>query len=839
VSQELSKLTVSFEGDASDFIKACQAAGKAADSFAKDTEEAADRGSQAFAKWVKGTATEINSVMSLIGRATSAFESLFSLLEDTAKSKAAETYFVNAGKSLEMFRQATHGLLSDADLMKKSNLADSMGVSTEAFLKLANVAHAAALKTGQSYEYMFDSIITGTARASRLLLDNLGIIVSVKEANQRYAQSLKDADVAGQYHNKTIEQIVKSLTKQQTQEAFVEEVMRKSQGTLDEYAKTGGLAADNYSRFHAALENLKKAIGDLASDAGPLGAVASALQSIASAIERIAKFGGAGIGESALAGLKGAGKSMLSLAKGPLGTIMDEKASFGDKTLSVVQLALPAGLGVPLSQLTGGAGGAIAEQDTAATKAENQLSMILIRTKDDMEKAGVSTKEALTMSTDKLSSLDVATQSLVASFLAFNKMLGNKYHLSASEMTGEAGPPGVMPPGKVKKEHEGFLAIGGPLYSAIEKKINDEYDRDLAYIEKVSKLKAENEQKAGQVALEDAQKDQERLEREKLKEITIRQEWNKKIKEMMDAQDAAVKTAVIGAGESLAKGDASGFVSAISTAIGTIAGQPEIGAAIGAVLGPLIGALEPVIVLFGDIAKGVGQLVKLALLPFLNALLPLGPSLEFLLAAVGAFIGEALQPIIPLFATIIDGISLLISGIAWAVVVLAPFADMVVSVALVLTVLWDAAWALGELFADLFGFQGMTDATANWTAEIDQFTHMMIGSAVDINNAIVGFVQGLGGWAQKTFGTDFGLSSFGQMLSADDFENLASATQDNSKATDNNTKAVKNLSEELRNLPSGYKIAAAQYDSQQGVRPVRMMTEGSYTGPRAFYRGRM
>jgi hypothetical protein len=185
-----------------------------------------------------------------------AFTVVYDAAQEGARIAAAESFFKNSGKDIESYREATKGLVSDSKLMKKANLADSMGISEPVFKQLVTVARAAALKTGQSFEYMFDSIVVGTARSSRLLLDNLGIIVSVKEANEKYAAAV----------GKTVEE----LDAQERQVAFSNEVMVRSQGQIKELADVNTTAAASFEALGAQAENfsdrVKKSIASMTAE---------------------------------------------------------------------------------------------------------------------------------------------------------------------------------------------------------------------------------------------------------------------------------------------------------------------------------------------------------------------------------------------------------------------------------------------------------------------------------------------------------------------------------------------------------------------------------------------
>ncbi len=83
--------------------------------------------------------------------------------------------FGNAPLILDQLRKATHNTVSDFDLMKRTLQATNLGVSVEHLGVLFEFAAARAQQTGESVDYLVDSIVRGVGRKSILVLDNLGL----------------------------------------------------------------------------------------------------------------------------------------------------------------------------------------------------------------------------------------------------------------------------------------------------------------------------------------------------------------------------------------------------------------------------------------------------------------------------------------------------------------------------------------------------------------------------------------------------------------------------------------------------------------------------------------
>lgn len=76
---------------------------------------------------------------------------------------------------LQNLREATHNTVSDLELMKNAVKFDNFNLSLEQMGTFLAFAQQQAKDTGQSVEYMVDSIVTGLGRKSLPILDNLGL----------------------------------------------------------------------------------------------------------------------------------------------------------------------------------------------------------------------------------------------------------------------------------------------------------------------------------------------------------------------------------------------------------------------------------------------------------------------------------------------------------------------------------------------------------------------------------------------------------------------------------------------------------------------------------------
>lgn len=91
------------------------------------------------------------------------------------------------GTMLENLRKATKGTVTNLELMKAAVKAEDFRIPLEDLGKYLAFAQLKAQQTGQSVDYMTDSIVTGLGRKSLLILDNLGL--SSAEINEEIAKT--------------------------------------------------------------------------------------------------------------------------------------------------------------------------------------------------------------------------------------------------------------------------------------------------------------------------------------------------------------------------------------------------------------------------------------------------------------------------------------------------------------------------------------------------------------------------------------------------------------------------------------------------------------------------
>ena len=91
------------------------------------------------------------------------------------------------GDILDGLREATHGTVTDLELMKAAVKFNDFKLPVEELGTMLAFAQQKAKDTGQSVDYMVDSIVTGLGRKSLMILDNLGL--SATEVKERMKET--------------------------------------------------------------------------------------------------------------------------------------------------------------------------------------------------------------------------------------------------------------------------------------------------------------------------------------------------------------------------------------------------------------------------------------------------------------------------------------------------------------------------------------------------------------------------------------------------------------------------------------------------------------------------
>lgn len=135
------------------------------------------------------------------------------------------------GDILQGLREATHGTVTDLELMKAAVKFNDFKLPLDELGTMLAFAQQKAKDTGQSVDYMVDSIVTGLGRKSLMILDNLGL--SAAEIKDKMKET-------------------GDMTK------AVGEIIREQMSKAGDYVET---AADRATQANVSLQNKMEELG--------------------------------------------------------------------------------------------------------------------------------------------------------------------------------------------------------------------------------------------------------------------------------------------------------------------------------------------------------------------------------------------------------------------------------------------------------------------------------------------------------------------------------------------------------------------------------------------------
>ena len=156
------------------------------------------------------------------------------------------------GSSIAMskLQEATNGTMSQFDLFQQANNAMVLGVSknSDEMAEMFDIAQRLGRALGRDTASSVESLITGIGRQSRLMLDNIGIIVKADEAYDSYAKKLgTTAD---------------KLSDADKKQAFLQATMESARAKVALLGHEVSSSQDSFDRLSASVANATVAIGD-------------------------------------------------------------------------------------------------------------------------------------------------------------------------------------------------------------------------------------------------------------------------------------------------------------------------------------------------------------------------------------------------------------------------------------------------------------------------------------------------------------------------------------------------------------------------------------------------
>ena len=155
-----------------------------------------------------------------------------------------------SANAFNSFKKATDGTIDSLTLMKQANNAMLLGIadSEQQMADMFDVAQRLGQSLGIDTTQSIESLVTGLGRQSKLMLDNLGIMVDTEKVTEQYAESI----------GKTVEE----LTDQERKQAFVNGAMAEANKLVKQLGDETLTTKDNIAQASTALGDLAIVLGD-------------------------------------------------------------------------------------------------------------------------------------------------------------------------------------------------------------------------------------------------------------------------------------------------------------------------------------------------------------------------------------------------------------------------------------------------------------------------------------------------------------------------------------------------------------------------------------------------
>lgn len=197
--------------------------------------------------WLAITAAITASIMAL--------NKAWELMELGAKAEQQKQAFKNlaaslgmsADKIIEDLRRMSGETLSTSQIMEKASQAMILGIDPTKLAKMMEISRASARAFGKDVGFMFESIAVGVGRQSKLILDNLGIIVSAGDAYEKYA--------------KTLGKSAKELTETERKQAFLNATLEAGERILQQIDTSTMTNLEKMQKLKAGWQDLAEKIG--------------------------------------------------------------------------------------------------------------------------------------------------------------------------------------------------------------------------------------------------------------------------------------------------------------------------------------------------------------------------------------------------------------------------------------------------------------------------------------------------------------------------------------------------------------------------------------------------
>lgn len=217
-------------------------------SFIIDLKDQASEGIKSLSGTIRSRFGKVVDVFKKVALGAVAFTTALTLLTQRGGKvlgvqRAFGIVVGDSAAALAKLTAASRGLISEYDLMVGFNRAVALGAAdnVEQFEELTEVSLSLGRALGVDAAFALESLSLGIGRQSRLFLDNLGLVISVEEAHEKYAEQLGVA--------------TSELTLQEQKIAFRNAALDAATSKIEELGGIEGTAADSATRFRVAISD--------------------------------------------------------------------------------------------------------------------------------------------------------------------------------------------------------------------------------------------------------------------------------------------------------------------------------------------------------------------------------------------------------------------------------------------------------------------------------------------------------------------------------------------------------------------------------------------------------
>ena len=171
-----------------------------------------------------------------------------------AITQGARAYADRIGETsdaiLRELRPATQGLVDDMELLRQSNAIVQLGIagSAQEMGEMADISVRLGRAVGLNATQAIESMTVGLGRQSRLMLDNLGIIVDANTAYEKYAERVGKS--------------ASSLTDLEKKQAFINEAMEQGRLKAEGLEPPIGRLSEKWQQLKVDVTNATDALID-------------------------------------------------------------------------------------------------------------------------------------------------------------------------------------------------------------------------------------------------------------------------------------------------------------------------------------------------------------------------------------------------------------------------------------------------------------------------------------------------------------------------------------------------------------------------------------------------